>query len=153
MLAAGSDRRAEAGLTALELVVALGVAALIAGITVPWFGGVAESVAFRTAARGLAADLRAARGEALRGGAPVAIAFDPAGRFYGRAGTGPWVELPQDLALRWQPPEGAAPGAPLAFFPDGSSSGGRLWLAGARQTAGIALDPLTGRAIAAVTGP
>jgi len=153
MSAAGSDRRAEAGLTALELVVALGVAALIAGITVPWFGGVAESVAFRTAARGLAADLRAARGEALRGGAPVAIAFDPAGRFYGRAVTGPWVELPEALALRWQPPAGGTQATPLAFFPDGSSSGGQVWLAGARQAAGIALDPLTGRAVALVAGP
>ncbi len=151
MSAAGSDRMPpEAGLTALELVVALGVAALLAAVALPWFGGVAESVEFRSAARALAAELRAARGEALRGGVPVAIAFDPAGRAYGRAGTAAWVELPAGLGLQWQPAPGAPPGAPLVFFGDGSSSGGVLWLAGGRQSAGIGFDPLTGRSAALV---
>jgi type II secretion system protein H len=141
----------EAGMTALELLVALGVAALIASVAVPWFGGVAESVEFRTGARALAAELRAARGEALRVGAPVAVVFDPAGRAYGRPDTGAWASLPERLALRWEP-EGA-PGAPLVFFPDGSATGGTLWLAGPRQSAGIAFDRLTGRSLAVVAGP
>lgn len=143
MSAAGSSRRTEAGFTAIELMVVMGVMALLSSLALPLYGTVAEAVRFRTAARGLHADLRAARGLALRGGAPVLIAFDAAGRFYGPAG-GATIALPEGLALRWVPAPPAPEGGLLGFFPDGSATGGELWLAGPRHLAGIAVHPLTG---------
>jgi general secretion pathway protein H len=141
----GPRRRAREGFTAIELMVALGVLALLAGLAAPLFSVVADAVRFRTAARALAADLREARGAALRGGAPVALAFDPEGRGYGIAGAARWVSLPEELALRWQPGPFAPDATTLGFFPDGSATGGALWLAGPRHVAGIAIEPLTGR--------
>lgn len=134
----------------IELLVVLAGLALLTGIAVPWFAGVADSVRFRTAARALAGELRDARGVALRTGQPVVLAFDPAGRSYGIAGTQRWVALPDDLALRWR---GAADPTRLGFFPDGTTTGGELWIAGPRRSSGIAIDPLTGRFAALAGSP
>ncbi len=144
MSGAGSSPPRRAGFTAIELMVAMGVLALLSGLAVPLFSVVSDAVRFRTAARALAADLKQARGAARRGAAPVVLAFDPEGRGYGIAGTGRWVTLPEDLALRWQPGPFAADPATLGFFADGSTTGGTLWLAGPRHAAGIAIAPLTG---------
>ena len=147
MSAAGNraGHRGERGFTAIELMVVLGVIALLGGLAVPLFSTVADAVRFRTAARALAGELREARGLALRSGAPVLLAFDPEGRGYGLAGGGAWVTLPADLALRWQAGPLAAEATQLGFFPDGSSTGGELWLSGPRHASGIAVHPLTGR--------
>ena len=150
MSAAGNSARrtprsGERGFTAIELMVVLGVVALLGGLAVPLFSTVSDAVRFRTAARALAGELREARGLALRSGVPVRLAFDPEGRGYGLAGGGAWVSLPPDLALRWQAEPLAAERAQLGFFPDGSSTGGELWLSGPRHQAGIAIHPLTGR--------
>ncbi len=145
MSAAGNSRRdAMRGFTAIELMVTLGVVALLAGIAAPVFSGVADAVRFRTAARALAAELREARSVAMRTGTPVAIAFDPGGRGYGLAGTARWVGLPETMALRWTPGRFAPDARTLGFFADGSTTGGELWLAGPRHQAGIAIDALTG---------
>lgn len=149
MSAAGNSRpaprgrRAERGFTAIELIVVMGVMALLSSLALPLYATVAEAVRFRIAARGLHADLHAARGLALRGGAPVPIAFDAAGGSYGAPG-GAAVALPDGLALRWVPAPPAPEGGLLTFFPDGSATGGELWLAGPRHLAGIAVHPLTG---------
>lgn len=151
MSAAGNRRRTEAGFTAIELMVVMAALALLTGLAAPLFSTVADAVRFRTAARAVAAELRAARGLALRAGAPVILAFDVEGRGYGIAGGGAWVTLPEGMALRWQAGPLAADPAQLGFFPDGSSTGGTLLLAGPRHQAGIAIHPLTGR-FAAVAG-
>lgn len=154
MSAAGNSRRAERGFTAIELMVVMGVAALLAGLALPLFATVAESVRFRIAARALHADLGAARGLALRGGLPVLVAVDPSGLGYGIAGGGPTTALPAGLVLRWVPAPPAPEGAPLGFFADGSATGGALWLTGPRHLAGIAVHGLTGHLAAlAATRP
>jgi general secretion pathway protein H len=152
MSAAGSSaKRGQGGFTTIELLVVMATIALLAGLATPLYAVVADAVRFRTAARGIAAELREARGIALRTGEPVAIAFDPGGQGYGLAGTARWVSLPGDLALRWTPGPLAGEAGHLAFFPDGSSSGGELWLAGPRHAAGIGVHPLTG-AFTTLTG-
>jgi len=150
MSAAGNRRRAQAGFTALELMVAMAVLALLTGLAAPLFSTIADAVRFRVAARAVGAELRAARGLALRSDAPVVIAFDAEGHGYGTPG-GAWIALPEGILLRWQAGALASDPARLGFFPDGSSTGGTLMLAGPRHAAGIAIDPLSGR-FATLTG-
>jgi prepilin-type N-terminal cleavage/methylation domain-containing protein len=141
----GTGRPArDAGFTAVELLVALAAAALLVGLAVPLYSVIADAVRFRTTARAMVAELRHARGAAMRAGTPVILAFDPAGRSYGLAGTNAWVTLPADMVLRWTPGAFSPEGGALGFFADGSSTGGELWLAGPRHQVGIRVHPLTG---------
>lgn len=151
MSAVGSNGHPAAGFTLVELLVVFAVLALLTGLATPWFAGVADAVEFRMAARALAADLQDARGLARRSGQPVAIAFDPAGRTYGVPGTTRQVVLPESLSLRFVGSGIATDPRLLGFFPDGTSTGGELWMAGPRQAAGIAIDPFTAR-FASVAG-
>jgi len=141
----------EAGFTAIELLVVMAGLALLSALALPWYSGAADALRFRTAMRGVAADLRQARNVALGGGAPVELAFDPEGHGYGLAG-GAWIALPTGLVLGWA--DGPLARAPfrLIFFPDGSATGGELRLAGPRQAAIVRIDALTGR-FATATGP
>lgn len=140
----------EAGFTAIELLVVMAGLALLSALALPWYSGAADALRFRTAMRGVAADLRQARNAALAGGAPVELAFDPEGRGYGIPG-GAWIALPADIALAWA--DGPLARAPfrLGFYADGSATGGELRLAGPRQAAVVSIDALTGR-FATATG-
>jgi len=143
-------RGPEAGFTAIELLVVMAGLALLSALALPWYSGAADSLRFRTAMRGVAADLRQARNAAFAGGAPVELAFDPEGRGYGVSGGG-WITLPADIALTWT--DGPLARAPfrLGFYADGSTTGGELRLAGPRQAAVVSIDALTGR-FATATG-
>jgi general secretion pathway protein H len=138
-----------AGFTLIELLAVLGVLGLLLGLAAPWFASVADAVRFRNAFRALAADLRDARSQARLSGAAAGIAFDPEGRQYAARPDGGSVTLPEGFALRWE--AGLDPDG-LSFYPDGSSSGGVLWLAGPRHAGRVAVEPLTG-SFATATGP
>jgi Tfp pilus assembly protein FimT len=73
------------GTTLPELIVALGVAAVVGAIAVAGFVELVQSARVAGAARALAAGLRAARGRALAGDGPVEVRFD--------AGGGRWTVL------------------------------------------------------------
>lgn len=134
----------EAGFTAIELLVVLAGIALIGALALPWYSGAADTLRFRTAMRGVAADLRQARNAAVAGGAPVALAFDPAGHGYGVPG-GRWIALPADVLLAWADGPLVRDAGRLDFFADGSATGGTLRLDGPRQAAVVSIDALTGR--------
>ncbi len=78
-----------------------------------------------SAARGVAEAMRLARGQAIAEGEPVAPTMP---------------RLPDWLSVVLQ-----APGGGIVFAPDGTSSGGRVLLAGAGERVAVTVDWLTGR--------
>uniref|UniRef100_B0T7N2 Type II secretion system protein H n=1 Tax=Caulobacter sp. (strain K31) TaxID=366602 RepID=B0T7N2_CAUSK len=133
MLAIG-DRRA--GATLVEALVVITILVMIGAIVFPDLrSGVGRATA-QQAVAGLRADLRMARAQALTTGARVDLVVAEDGTGYGWT-PGPRRVLVRGLMLR---PAGTA----ASFFPDGSSSGGRLVLATKGRGFDIGLDPATG---------
>lgn len=117
---------AEAGFTLLELLVVLAVIGLVVGLAAPRFS-VLSRPSLRQVATDVALELRATRMRAMRSGRIVELA--PASLA---------ARLPASISLV------ADPAAPLVFYPDGRTSGGRLEVADGGDTAGLVVDWLTG---------
>jgi len=135
---AGPRRRADAGATLLELLVAITIAAMMVSGAAAVFGPpVADA---RAAAALVAQALRDARAEAAASRAPVAVRFDLPGRAV-RVGDGP--PRPAPPAVRWTldtaRQAAGADGLPaIVFFPEGGATGGRIALHDATDGAAAA---------------
>ena len=136
-----------AGFTLIEILVALAIVAfssvLVASYRPPWSSGLEIDA---TAAR-LAAGLRLVRSEAIAANRSVAFEFDLAGRRY-RSGSAPPQSLPDRMAVELltitgEQQSSAAGG--IRFYPDGSSTGGRIVLTDGFRRLAIGVDWLTGR--------
>ncbi len=135
------------GFTLLELVVVLVVMAVVAAVAAPPLMGRIGSVQARTAARDVATALRQTRSEAIGANVDVAFGVDIDAHTYAIEGRPPH-RLPPDLAVslftadseRLGPTAGA-----IRFFPDGSSTGGEITLAGAGGTSVVRVEWLTGQ--------
>ena len=142
MLATGSKpaprpaRPAEAGYTLLELLVVLVVLALLSGIAVAAFPGRADVVELEGAARQVAALVGDARLAATAGGQVVAFDLDGTGRLRLTSGDVP-AELPSGVVVE-------LPSEAVRFFPDGSSSGGRLILRSGEHVRAVEIAWLDG---------
>ncbi|MBQ1540401.1 MAG: hypothetical protein IIZ63_00240 [Caulobacteraceae bacterium] len=132
------DGGREAGTTLVEALVTMTILAAIGAIAFPVLRQGAASAAFGQAAVGVRADLRMARAQALVTGRRVQLVVSPQGRNYGWT-PGPLRALTTGLSM-------APTGAALSFYPDGSSSGGRLSLSNGRLTARFEVDPASGLA-------
>ncbi len=147
---AGDRRAATAGFTLLELLLVLGVLALLAGIVVAYLPSGSTRTEVVADARAVASGLRRARGAAIAGNAPVVFVLDVKNRTY-RVGTEAPVRLRREVTLtldtaRAEVEDGSAGG--IRFFPDGSSTGGRISLQGAGDrpvAAVVTVDWVTGR--------
>ena len=140
-------RAGERGVTLLELMVVIVLLALIVTLaaSVPPPGRLPGE--FRAAARALAAALREARSDAMAQSREVIFAIDVAHGAY-RVDGGGEVALPPDVnlivdAVRDEK-TGAATGG-IRFFPDGTSSGGRITLRHAHGAETVTVHWLTGR--------
>jgi type II secretory pathway pseudopilin PulG len=122
-----------AGFTLLETLTALALTALVSVIAFPLLGGALRTAALAEARAQVLGDLRAARGQAIRAGTPVAFQASADGRDYGWSG-GPRRSLPALTRL-----EPAA--APVAFYPDGSASPGVLVVSAQARRTGVAVAP------------
>lgn len=138
---------APAGFTLLELLVVLGVLALVIAIALPHVPRRAEAAAVRAAASSVADGLRESRGLAIRGNGPVLFSLDVAARRWTIQG-GRSAELPQELALALETDrrllQSREAGA-IRFFGDGSATGGRIVLSRGGVRATVTIDWLTGR--------
>jgi general secretion pathway protein H len=144
----GDADRAQAGFTLLELMVVLALMTLLMGLTLPSLVRSWEREKNRATLRELTATLRTARSEAITGGYKVRLFLNlRSGRYRlegsAREGTLTGVRL-TDASLVWQDPEKSQ--GYIAFFEDGSSSGGRLTLVehtGRRYI--LEVKPITGK--------
>jgi general secretion pathway protein H len=133
----------ERGFTLLETLVVLGITVLIGALVFPDVERSLQSLALRQTAAVVQANLRVARGEALRGDQMIAFSVDADGGGYGWT-TGPAQRAPRGVELT------LSNRRPITFFPDGSSSGGEVALTGAGRQVTVSVDPQTG-AVAATS--
>jgi general secretion pathway protein H len=146
--AGGDAHRAEAGFTLLELMVVLVLMALLIGLVMPNLMHSWEREKNRVTLREFATTLRTARSEAVTRGLRVRLFLDlRTGRYRlegsAQEGTLTGVSL-TDARLVWQNPEKSQ--GYIAFFGDGSSSGGKLALVEptGRQYL-LEVEPITGK--------
>jgi general secretion pathway protein H len=144
----GDAEPVQAGFTLLELMAVLALMTLLMGLVLPSLVRSWEREKNRATIRELTATLRAARSEAITRGFKVRLFLNlKSGRYRlegsGREGTLTGVSL-ADARLVWQDPEKSQ--GYIAFFGDGSSSGGKLMLvepAGRRYL--LEVEPITGK--------
>jgi prepilin-type N-terminal cleavage/methylation domain-containing protein len=137
MSATGSrpDSRPDAGATLIEMLVVLGILGLITALAFPAWRSPLQRVQLYEARAALVSHLRTARAESIRQDAPVTFELTDGGRGYG------WGQsrtaLPPGVVID------AQPGA-IAFFADGSSSGGVLKVSGHDRSLAVEVDPASG---------
>lgn len=140
------------GFTLIEMLAALAVLAMVAMIGAPLGLRALDGMELRSSARKLAAALAETRARAIGAGRPAVLTLDAAPPGY-RIADGPGVALPRGVALVARGAAEIADPAPdgsgaaalrIAFFPDGSSTGGSVVLRRDGTAWHIAVDWLTG---------
>src|SRR4051794_1186354 len=138
------NRAQAGGFTLIELAVVLAILGVVLAMTVPFLAGRTPAGALPAATDEIRAALRAARSAAISEGRPIAFRADPTGGYWLdrqhyplAAAAGPVAKL--RIAV--------ADGAPIAFFPSGGSSGGRIRIEAAGGWRDIDVDAVTGRAV------
>ncbi len=145
-----ASRRAGAGFTLIEMIVVLAVLGFVLGMVLSRGPQRSARLELDGAAREIAGALRGARARAIAQDRPVLVAIDAADHAY--TVDGATHALPKQLPLKLvangavaAPGGGAARLAAISFLPDGSSSGGRVEIAGGARRVLIGVDWLTGR--------
>ena len=137
------------GVTLLELLIVIALMALIAGITLPMFGGSGVStMELRGSARQLAAGLRAARSEAVAQRRETFLVLDVAGKRFKVDQDPREHPLPKNVELKLFTAQNDLVDAnvgSIRFFPDGGSNGGRITVASGTRKFEVDVDWLTGR--------
>jgi general secretion pathway protein H len=135
------------GFTLLELVLVLAIIALATLLGAGAIGRGMEGLRLRSAANGIAAQLRFTRAQALATGEPQRFTIDPAAHAW-EAPKDRHGELPARASVVFigarevQPAEGQ--GA-IVFFPDGAATGGRVRIQQGGATWQVDVAWLTGQ--------
>ena len=142
--------RHTSGFTFLEIIVVLLIIALGTALVVPMVEGGFESREVRRAARQIASTMHFCRGEAVSLGKPQEMVIDASENTIHTTSWGRWATL-TDRAVIEEIHGGNVLGdgiVQILFFPNGSTSGAEVIIAGRRDRREhrllIALDPLLG---------
>jgi len=136
------------GFTLLELLVVLVIAGAGYALLVRFNAGGVSGAQLKSAARAVAAGLRDARGTAIARQESTALVLDLENRSMEVGGGARARELPKRLDLKLYTAQSeivdGKRGA-IRFYPDGSSTGGRVTLASGERRFLVDVDWLTGR--------
>ena len=140
--------RRTAGFTLLEvlLVLVLGVVAYVAVLQLPSRG--ASAADLKAAARTLAAGLRHAQTMAMATRRDSALTVDVESREFTVAGDSTVRQLPSNLELKLYTAQSEVTSerhGAIRFYPDGSSTGGRITVSAGPRKYLVDVDWLTGR--------
>lgn len=141
----GPDER---GFTLLELLVVLAVLSLVVAIGLPRLVNALPGTETRRTATELAAALKDARFTAIRRNTDTAVVLDLPGRRYAVSSEETSHRLPSGLQVAMTTAgtaEADAGVGRISFYPDGSSSGGRIRLGQGSHSYQIDVEWLTGR--------
>ena len=120
-----------AGFTLIELLVVMGILVLALTLTPPFFSSTLEGLQVKRAARDLAAALRLARSNAVSSGREITLAVDVEARAFSLNHETRRLTLPDDAGITLTTARReliSASSGDIRFFPDGSSTGGRITL-------------------------
>jgi type II secretory pathway pseudopilin PulG len=130
---------ADAGNTLIEALVVVAITTMAAMIGFPKMQQGLLTLAQHQTVAVVAERLRQARAEALRRDGPVVFAVSADGRAYGATG-GAVTASPAGISLALK----STPDGRIAFYGDGSSSGGVVWISDALGATGVTVGPLSG---------
>lgn len=136
------------GFTLIELLVVMVIIGLAYSLVPPLFSSGATGTELKAATRQLAAGLRKARSEAIFRKKEVGLAMDVEKRQFNITGDRRVYTLSQkvDVSLHTAQSElFSGQGGNIKFFPDGSSTGGRITLVARDVKYQIDVDWMTGR--------
>ncbi|MBK6726181.1 MAG: GspH/FimT family pseudopilin [Xanthomonadales bacterium] len=138
--------RRQRGFSLVELVAVLMLIAIVAGTAALSISGSLAGAKIRAAVRDLTAALRQTRGLAIVKGEERSLEIDVEARTYQVPGKNP-VQLPEELQMKLLTAATEQTGdskGMIRFFPDGSSSGGRVTLTRDRHEWRVEIAWLTG---------
>lgn len=138
--------RRQRGFSLVELVAVLMLIAIVAGTAALSISGSLAGAKTRAAVRDLTAALRQTRGLAIVKGEERSLEIDVEARTYQVPGKNP-VQLPEELQMKLLTAATEQTGdskGMIRFFPDGSSSGGRVTLTRDRHEWRVEIAWLTG---------
>lgn len=141
-------RGAQRGFTLLELLLVLVIAAAGYALVVRLASGGVSGAQLKSAARAVAAGLRDARGTAIATQESAALTLDLEHRSFEVSGGRRARSLPDQLDLKLYTAQSEIVDdkrGSIRFFPDGSSTGGRVTLASGERSFLVDVDWLTGR--------
>lgn len=136
------------GFTLLELMVVLAIATLLLALAPPLIGSAIPGVELKAAARRVVSGLRLTREEAIRSGRDAAFTIDVEARAFQVDGGYRRAQLPEGLDLKLEAAEAemlSDHAGAVRFYPDGSSTGGRIVLARDDKGYQVGVEWLTGR--------
>lgn len=137
------------GFTLIELLVVLAIVAIVTVFATPLAFNAMPGLALKSAAREVAAALRTSRGRAIAGNREVAFTLDVDSRRFAVSGRGTMRgTLAEDLDISFTTARSELADETtgvIRFFPDGSSTGGRISLARGEREYHVDVDWLTGR--------
>jgi general secretion pathway protein H len=142
-----STKKCDDGLTLVEMMVVLAILAISAAVAYPSFRASSETNEPALHLTRISAMLKAARGRSISSGRDVAFVINTTDSTYGLSSDTTPTQFPKVLSMTLTAARSTAPGeegAALVFFPDGSSTGGRISITDGRKTAGLVVGWLTG---------
>lgn len=143
-----SLRRRSSGFTMLELVVVLFILGLVYALAGPMLGGAVSGLDIKAASRQLAAGLRKARSIAVTERSEAVLTLDVDGRKFSITSDAKTYALPQKLdytLFTAQSEVSQEKIGSIRFFPDGSSTGGRITVSAGEARQEVDVDWVTGR--------
>jgi general secretion pathway protein H len=139
--------RTSNGFTLIELLVVIAIMALISVLAIPSITSVLPNMEVKTGAREVAAALREARSRAILSNKDVVFSLDVNQKYFMLSGDKKIHRLPRDLGLSlYTAKEELVSGAlgKIRFFPDGTSTGGRVGLSSSHRTYNVTVNWVTG---------
>ena len=140
--------RRERGFTLLEIIVVLVIVGLAMTLVLPMVGRGASSADLKASARSLAAGLRTAQSTAMSTRRDALLTVDVDSRLFTFSGEPRSHKLPDGVDLKLYTAQAEVETerkGSIRFYPDGSSTGGRITVSSGERKFLVDVDWLTGR--------